>query len=94
MFEKIFATVLRSIVIPYILFLLLKETFLDEDIAWLAISLTLSITVAISLLWQSISLLPKLMLLRGKKFILTLLAMSIEIASVVGFWYYYFLQYN
>lgn len=93
MFEKIFTTVLRSAVIPYIFFLFLKEAFLDEDVAWLAVSLTLSITVAISFLWQAISLLPKLMLLRGNKFILTLLAMGIEVGSVVVFWYYYFLEY-
>lgn len=93
MFEKIFFTVLRSIAIPYVFFLILSQGFLEEDIAWLAVSIALTFSVALSLLWQVFMLIPKAVLLKGRKIIYTFLVMAIEIASVVGFWYYYFSEY-
>lgn len=93
MYETIFSTVLKSFALPFVFFLILKNTILGEENAFLAVTITLTIVTLLSLLFQVLSILPKLMLLKGHKLLKLMVKMGIEIVALLGFWYYYLTYY-
>jgi len=90
MLGTIFVTVLRSIAIPIVVILLLQNTFLGQQGAFLAVVLTLTITNIISVISKIIRILPNMVLLKGDKILKLIAGIVIEILSILGFWIYYF----
>lgn len=93
MYETVFSTILRSVAIPIIFFFILENTFLSEEQSFLAVTITLTLLTVISLFFQILSILPKLMLLKGKKLVRLSVRIFIEILALFGFWYYYLLNF-
>lgn len=93
MFITIFASAIRCIAIPIVAFLALSPT-MGEKPAFLIVTIALTVTNILSIIWQGFRIIPSLMLLRGGKILRIILRIIIEIVSTVGFWIYYLRNYN
>ncbi len=94
MFIRLFFTIVRSIAIPIVAFLMLRNSFLGEAGAFLVVTIAASIINAVSILFGIVKILPNALLLRGTRVLSLILSIVIEIASVVGFWLFYLTKYN
>ncbi len=94
MIEALFWVVLRSVAIPYIAFLILKDTFLGEEGALLAIGIALLIVTIISITLNAIKIIGNILLLRGEKVIILILKIAIQVLVVLFIWIHYFSQYS
>lgn len=93
MFSTIFSAVLRCVAIPVVAFLLLQPGLGDKP-AFLAVTIALTVTNVLSIIWQAIKILPNLVLLRGGRIIRSFIRIFIEVASIIGFWLYYLANFN
>ena len=93
MFVTIFSAVIRCLAIPIVAFLFLQPS-LGDKAAFLVVTIALSVTNILSVIWQLLNILPNLVLLRGGKIIKSSIRIFIEIASIIGFWLYYLMNYN
>jgi len=94
MISVIFFTVLRTLALPIVVILILKESFLGLDGAFLGVVIAITISNIISLGWKVLKIIGNTVLLRGKSVIILILKIAIEILSTAGFWAYYFLVIN
>ena len=94
MLVRIFFTILRSVAIPIVAFIALRNSFIGESGAFLAVTIAVTLVNIISVLIGIIKILPNALLLRGVKVIGLILSIFIEIASTFGFWIYYLTKYN
>ncbi len=94
MIETLFWVILRSVAIPYVAFILLKDTFLGEEGALLAIGISLFIVTLISISWNFVKILGNTILLRGEKVIILIIKIAIQIIAVLFIWFHYFSQYT
>lgn len=86
---SLFFTILRSVAIPAIAILLLRSSFLGEQGATLAVTISLTVVNFFLILWQVIKIIPNIVLLRAAHLVKLLIEIAIEIASVIGFWIYF-----
>ncbi|KAA0237572.1 MAG: hypothetical protein EDM72_15290 [Chlorobiota bacterium] len=94
MSDLLFTLVLKNIALPIVFFLILKSSILDDENSFLAVVLTLTIVNIIQVLLQSIRILTNSMMMKGRKVTRLLIAIVIELVSVLGFWYYYLAKFN
>ncbi len=94
MLIRIFFTVLRSIAIPIVAYLALRTSFLGDAGAFLAVSIAATVINIVSILFGVVKILPNALLLRGMKVVGIILSIIIEVASIAGFWLYYFIKFN
>lgn len=94
MFEAILWVVIRSVVIPFIAFQLLKETFLEEQGALLAIGIALLITTAFSLIWNIFKILGNTIMLKGGAVIRLILIIVLQLVSLAVIWFIYLNEYT
>jgi hypothetical protein len=90
MFQSIFFVLLRSVAIPFVAFLLLRETALGEKGALLAIGIALTATTLLSLVWNVIKIFGNTLLLRGSAVIGLIIRIAIQVIVLIGIWSYYF----
>lgn len=86
---SIFLSILRSFAIPLVAILILRNTFLGEQGAALAVTISLTVVTFFLVLWQVIKIIPNAIFLRGGHIIKIFLEIAIEIASVAVFWTYF-----
>jgi len=91
MLVKIFFTILRSVAIPVVAFIGLRNSFLGESGAFLAVAIAVTLINIVSILFGLIKILPNAFLLRGTRVIGLIFSIVIEIVSIIGFWLYYFI---
>jgi len=94
MFISILWVVLRSIVIPYLAFEVLRDTALGDKGALLAVGIALFISTAISLFWNAIKIIGNTLLLRGHAIIVLLLKVTIQVLALLSIWGYYLKEYT
>jgi len=88
MFTTIFASILRCVAIPVVAYLALQPA-IGYKAAFLTITIALTVTNILSIIWQMFKILPNLVLLRGGRIIRSFIRIFIEVASIIGFWLYY-----
>lgn len=93
MFTTLFVSILKSVAIPIVAFIILQPIFGDRA-SFLIVTITLTVTNVLSIIWQLLKILPNLVLLKGGKIIRLILTIFIEVASVVGFWLYYLANFR
>lgn len=93
MFSTIFSAILRCIAIPIVAYLALQPAIGDKG-AFLTVTIALTVTNILSIIWQVIKILPNLVLLRGGRIIRSFIRIFIEVASIIGFWLYYLANFN
>jgi hypothetical protein len=81
--------VLRSIAIPIVMITLLKNSFLGEQGAWLAVIITLTLVNLVSIVVQLLKILANSLLLKGGKVVGLIITIGVEIVSVIVFWIVY-----
>lgn len=94
MLQTLFFVILRSVAIPFVAFLLLRETPLGEKGALLAIGIALTITTLISIIWTALKVLGNTLLLRGGAVIRLVIKIIIQVVVLVGVWAYYFSNFG
>lgn len=85
----LFFTILRSVAIPFVAYLFLKETPLGEQGAVLAIGVATLITSLVSIFWNIIKIIPNTILLRGNSVLLLIMRIGVQVISVAFIWAYY-----
>jgi hypothetical protein len=85
----VFPTVLSTIAIPYVSILILENSFLGEQGAWLAVIVATTITNLISIIANIIKVIPKMIFLRIRKILMITLDSLIRIMVTAGFILYY-----
>jgi len=98
MFIAIFLSILKSYIVPIVVFLLFKDISIaghpiGENYVFLAITAALTLSNVISILFKIIKLLPNALLLRGGAIIKLILRIIIELSSIIAFWLYYLNNY-
>mgnify|MGYP001453180965 FL=1 len=93
MFTTIFTSVIRCVAIPVVAYLALQPAFGDKA-AFLIVTIALTVTNILSIIWQVIKILPNLVLLRGGRIIRSFVRIFIEVSSIIGFWLYYLSNFN
>jgi hypothetical protein len=93
MSTTIFFTTLRVIALPYVAFRLLANSFLDEKNAFLVVCIALTITIVFSIFLQILKLFSNIIFLKPQSAFTRFLVIAIEVSSMFGFWYYYFVNY-
>ncbi|BCX14073.1 MAG: hypothetical protein KatS3mg085_605 [Candidatus Dojkabacteria bacterium] len=94
MFQTVFFTTIRTIAIPYVAYRILSSGFVAESNALLIVCIGLTITVALSLLFQILRLFTNIILLKPQSAFQRFVTILIELASVAGFWYYYIVNFS
>lgn len=94
MINSLFWIALRSIAIPFVAILLLKETPLGEDGAVLAVGIAMFIATLISLIWTGMKVVGNTLLLRGNAVVKLLISLGVQIISLIFIWIYYFSNFN
>lgn len=94
MITGLFFTILRSVAIPYVAYILLRESALEEKGAILAIAIALVITNGIAIIWNIIKIIPNTVLLRSNTVLKLTLDIGIQLASVGFVWYVYLSRYT
>lgn len=94
MFEALFWVILRSVAIPYVAILLLRETFLGEEGALVAVGLSLLIVTLVSILWNILKILGNTIMLRGERVVILIVKILIQIFAVAAIWFHYFSTYT
>jgi hypothetical protein len=94
MITSIFWIVLRSVAIPFVAVLILKETPLGEDGAVLAVGIAMFIATLISLAWNAFKVVGNTLLLRGNTVVRLITSMGIQIISLIFIWLYYFANFQ
>ncbi len=94
MFEVLFFTFLRSIAVPIVAFLLLRETYLGEAGSFLAITIALTLVNVFVIISQIIKIFPTILLLHTERVIGLILSIIIEIICIITFWSYYLINYS
>jgi len=93
MFTTIFTAVIRCLAIPVVAYMALQSPFGDKA-AFLIVTIALTVTNILSIIWQLFKILPNLVLLRGGRIIRSFVRIFIEVASIIGFWLYYLSNFN
>ena len=93
MFTTIFASIIRCVAIPIVAFILLQP-ILGDKAGFLVITIALTVTNILSIIWSLFKIIPSLMLLRGGRILRIIVKIAIEIISIIGFWAFYFINYN
>jgi hypothetical protein len=93
MFTAIFAAILRCVAVPVVAFLALQPIVGDKA-AFLVVTIALTVTNILSIIWQVLKILPNMVFLRGWKIFKSIVTIFIELASIIGFWLYYLANYN
>lgn len=94
MVTSLFWIILRSVAIPFVAVLILKETPLGEDGAVLAVGIAMFIATLISLAWNAFKVVGNTLLLRGNTVVRLITSMGIQIISLIFIWLYYFSNFN
>jgi hypothetical protein len=94
MFTTIFWTILRSIAVPYVAFLILRDTPLGLEGTVLAIAIALSIVTIISLLFSAIKIFGNAILLRGEAVLSLIIKTAIQVGAVLFIWGYYLSEFS
>lgn len=89
MITRLFGVILRSVGIPIVAILILQNTMLGEQGAWLAVIITLAIVNTISIIIEVIKIFPNSLFLRAGRVLTLLMSIAIEIMSVAGFIFAY-----
>lgn len=89
----IFTAVLRCIAIPIVGYLALQPA-IGEKTAFLAVTIALTVTNILSIIWQVIKIFPNLVFLRTGRIIRSFISIFIEVASIIGFWLYYLANFR
>lgn len=85
MFTSLFFTLLRTVAIPYVTILILGNTALGPQNAFLAVTIVVVIVTIISVIWQSIKIMGNTVVLRAGRVMELLLTIIIEIIAAAGF---------
>lgn len=93
MFGTVFNSILRCVAIPIVSFILLQKIFEPKE-ALLIVAIALTLTNILSIIWQLIKAIPNLVLLRAGSLIKIFIRIFFEVASIIGFWAYYLMNYN
>lgn len=94
MSDLLFTLVLKNVALPVVFYLILRSSILDDENAFLAIVLTLTIVNGLQILIQLIRILTNSMMLKGRKVTRLLITIGFELVSVAAFWYYYLANFN
>jgi len=94
MVSDLFFTILRSVAIPYVAFILLKGTALGEQGSLLAVGIALTIVNIFSVIFNIIKIIPNTLLLRGNAVLGIILRIIIQLGSVLVIWYYYLSKFT
>ncbi len=86
---SLFFTILRSVAIPYVSYMFLKNTALGDEGALLAVGIALTISNVMAIIWNLIKIVPNTILLRGHAIIGIFLKIAIQVLSAGYLWYYY-----
>lgn len=92
--NSLFWIVLRSIVVPYVAYLMLRESFLGDKGALLAVAIALAIVTGLSLIFNLLKILGNTVLLRGHSILMLGLTIIIQLISLGFIWYKYFSEYS
>lgn len=88
MFEALFWIIIRTVAIPFVAVLILREwEVFGEKNAILIVAIALTIVTAISVLFNGLKLIGSTLMMRGQSIIYILLKVTIQIAAVVAIWY-------
>lgn len=88
MFMTIFFSIIRCLVIPLVAFYALQPS-LGDKAAFLVVTIALTVTNILSIIWLAIKILPNMVLLRGGKIFKSIIRIVIEVTCIIGFWIYY-----
>jgi len=91
---NIFFVILRSIALPLVVFLILRNTVVGEQGAFLAVTIAATVINLIAIILNLIRILPSALLLRANKVMIAILSIIIQLGSIIGFWIYYFTKFN
>lgn len=93
MFNVLFVLLFRHVVVPVTVIWMASNTFLDPKISFLGVNLIHTFIVAVIVLWQAISVVPNLALIRTYKVLRYIVSIIIEITCIIAFWFIYLAQY-
>jgi len=95
MFSQILWVIIRSVAIPYIAYLFLRDMdFLGEDGAVLAIAIALTIANALAVVWNLVRVLGNTLMLKGQKVIALIISIVIQVGSILFAWGYYISEFT
>jgi hypothetical protein len=92
--NSLFWIFLRSVAIPFVAILLLKETALGERGAVLAVGIALLLVTAVSIVWNGLKIVGNTLLLRGWTVIELILTIVVQLAALLVIWVHYFQNLN
>lgn len=94
MFTTIFWTVLRSVAVPYVAFIILRDTPLGLQGSVLAIAIALSVVTLVSLFLSALKIFANTILLRGEAILTLIIKSAIQIGAVLYIWGYYLSEFS
>lgn len=94
MLNTLFWTILRSVAIPIIAVYLLRETFLGEEGALIAVGLALTITNIIGVAWNLVKIVGNTFLLKPIQVLRLVLVIGIQVAAPIILWFYYLSEHT
>ncbi len=98
MFIAIFLSILKSYIIPIVIFFLFKDISIagnpiGENYVFLGVTVALTLSSVFSVIFKLIRVLPNVLLLRGRETLHLILRIFIEVSSIIAFWLYYLTYY-